>query len=266
MISALAKAYRTFDNKEFLEAAKKSYNFILRYLKDNSGRLKHRFRDGDAGLPAHIDDYAFFIMASLDLYETEFDVVYLKNAIELNNILFDEFWDDESGGFYSTSNKNEKLIARQKEVYDGAIPSGNSIALLNIIRLMQTSGNVDLENKILKLINYFSGFVSRSPSAFTMFIYALSKYFKSGLEIVIVCNHFNEVVNKSLQIINSFNETTKSIIIKTDNNSGELDLLIPFTSGMQIMNNIPTFYVCNNYSCSKPTNSLTDLRDLLSKQ
>ena len=91
------------------------------------------------------------INASIDLYETTFETKYLKRAIELNEILVKEFWDKQNDGFYFTSSKSEKLIARQKEVYDGAIPSGNSVALLNLIRLARYTADVSFEKKAVEL-------------------------------------------------------------------------------------------------------------------
>ena len=130
MISAFAKASQAFGDDRYAEAAIKSYSFIEKYLTEKSGRLIHRFRDGESGLPAHIDDYAFMINALIDLYETTFEIKYLKRAIELNEVLMKEFWDEQNGGFYFTSSKGEELIARQKDVYDGAVPSGKFCCII----------------------------------------------------------------------------------------------------------------------------------------
>lgn len=265
MVSALTKAYQVTNKNEYLEAAKKTYNFISKYLTNENGKLIHRFRNGESGLQAHLDDYSFLINACLDLYEATFEIKYLKRALQLNKILFNEFWDEKNGGFFFSSNLSEKLITRQKEVYDGAIPSGNSIALLNLIRLARITGKIDFENQSQKLIKYFSGYISHSPSAFSMFMYGLSVYFTPSVEVVIICKQMDKTVLKTLQIIKQSSKNIKTILIKTDNNTTELDLLIPFTSGMKMMNNNPTFYVCNNFVCNKPTNSLNELKELLGK-
>ena len=186
MISAFAKAAQAFDDKEYADAAIKSYSFIEKYLTGKDGRLIHRFRDGESGLQAHIDDYAFMINALIDLYETTFEIKFLKRAIELNEILMKEFWDEQNGGFYFTSSKSEELIARQKDVYDGAVPSGNSVALLNLIRLSRFTANIYFEKKASLLVKYFSGYISKSPSVFCMFMCGLDFLFSSSTEIVIV--------------------------------------------------------------------------------
>lgn len=265
MISALTKAFQAFDNEYFISAAVKACRFIEKNLTTEDGKLLHRYRDGESGLQAHLDDYSFLINACLDLYEATFEIEYLKRALQLNKILFNEFWDEQNGGFFFSSNLSEKLITRQKEVYDGAIPSGNSIALLNLIRLARITGKIEFENQSQKLIKYFSGYISHSPSAFSMFMYGLSVYFTPSVEVVIICKQIDKTVLKTLEIIKQSNKNIKTILIKTDNNTTELDLLIPFTSGMKMMNNNPTFYVCNNFVCNKPTNSLNELKELLGK-
>ena len=184
MISAFARASQAFNDKKYSKAAEKCYAFVEKHLTDTEGKLIHRFRDNESGLPAHIDDYAFMINASLDLYETTFNIKYFNRAIELDTILLNEFWDHQNGGFYFTSVKSEKLIARQKEVYDGAIPSGNSVALLNLLRLARFTSNTDYETKAAELINYFSSYISKSPSAFSMFMCGLDFQFSSSTEIV----------------------------------------------------------------------------------
>jgi uncharacterized protein len=263
MISALVKAAKAFNDNSYLEAAEKSFAFIENHLTEENGKLKHRFREGESGLTAHLDDYAFMINASIDLYQTTYKTNYLQRAIELNEFLIKEFWDEHNGGFYFTSSQGEKLLTRQKEVYDGAIPSGNSFALLNLIRLSRLTANQDLEQKINRLIKYFSGYISRSPLAFSMFMCGLDFYFSKSIEVVIVCNIVDETVIKSLHLINNLSLPSQTILIKTDNNSAELDLLIPFTKGMLLINNKPTFYVCRNYVCNQPVNSLNELEDLL---
>ncbi len=141
MISALSKAAQTFDEVKYSKAAEKAVKFIEDNLTLKNGRLLHRFREGEAGLPAHVDDYSFLIAGLLDLYETDFDVNYLKIAVSLQQTQIDHYWDNENGGFFFTSDDGEKLLFRQKEIYDGAIPSGNSVALINLLKLGRITGN-----------------------------------------------------------------------------------------------------------------------------
>jgi uncharacterized protein len=145
MISAFAKAAQAFNNKEYSETAKKAADFIIKDLITEDGKLLHRYRDGEAGITANADDYAFFIQALLDLYETIFEVKYLKSALKLNEDFIHHFWDRENKGFFFTPDYGEQLIVRQKEIYDGAVPSGNSIAMLNLLRIGRITAKPEFE-------------------------------------------------------------------------------------------------------------------------
>jgi uncharacterized protein YyaL (SSP411 family) len=263
MISAFAKAAQTFNNNLYADAATKAYSFIEKYLTDKEGKLIHRFRDGESGLPAHIDDYAFMTNALIDLYETTYEIKYLKRAIELNEILIEEFWDEYNGGFYFTSKQSEKLLTRQKDVYDGATPSGNSYELLNLIKLTRLTANTDLENKASELVKYFSGYISRSPSAFTMFICGLDFLYSSSSEIIIVSETADNSFISGISFIRSFFNPNKVLLVKNDSNSSELNNIFPFIANMKLKNNKTTFYVCRNYTCNNPVNNIVDLENLL---
>ena len=263
MISAFAKASQAFNDKRFSEAATKAYSFINKYLTNKEGKLIHRFRENESGLPAHIDDYAFMINASIDLYETTFEIKYLKRAIELNAILLQEFWDDQNSGFYFTSSRSEKLIARQKEVYDGAIPSGNSVALLNLIRLSRFTADVSFEKKASELVKYFSSNILKSPSMFSMFMCGLDFLFSSSTEIVIVSESIDDFTMNGLDFIRSIYDPNRVILLKSDDNDKSFADLFPFTTDMKIKNKNITFFICRNFVCNQPVNSIAELEKLL---
>ncbi len=263
MISAFAKAAQAFNNTTYADAATKAYSFAEKYLTDKDGKLFHRFRESESGLPAHIDDYAFMINALIDLYETTFEIKYLKRAFELNEILIKEFWDEHNGGFYFTSNQSEKLLTRQKDVYDGAIPSGNSVALLNLIKLGRLTANTDPENKADELIKYFSGYISRSPSAFTMFMCGLDYLYSASSEIIIISETVDNSFINGIDFIRSLFNPNKVLLVKNSSNNLELDRAFPFTATMKMKNNKTTFYVCRNFICNEPVNSLEELQKII---
>ena len=167
MIAALAKGGRAFNEPEYIEAAKRAAGFILKKMRDANGRLYHRYRDGEVALSGFLDDYAFFIWGLIELYEATFDVSYLKSALEFNNILLNHFWDKNNGGFYLTSDAAEVVLIRKKEIYDGAAPSGNSAAMLNLLRLGRMTGNQELEQKASQISRYFSKTISQAPHGHT---------------------------------------------------------------------------------------------------
>jgi uncharacterized protein YyaL (SSP411 family) len=122
-------------------------DFILHKVTDNTGRLLKRYRRGKAGLPAHLNDYAFMVWGLLEVYEATFAVSYLKDAINLNDRMLKHFWDSQNGGFYLTADDAEELIVRSKVIYDGAIPSGNSVAAMNLLRLAGLTANPDYSTR-----------------------------------------------------------------------------------------------------------------------
>jgi uncharacterized protein YyaL (SSP411 family) len=184
-IAALAQAGRVFDNPIYVEAAKTSLQFILTRMRSDDGSLFHRYRDGNAAIPGFADDYSFIIHALIELYKTTFDPHYLKTALDLNRYLFEHFHDPQEGGFFTVSDNAEVLILKKKECYDGAIPSCNSVAFTNLIRLSRLTGEASLEENASVLLRCFAGTISQSPSAYTWFLCGLDQLVQP-CDIVIV--------------------------------------------------------------------------------
>jgi uncharacterized protein YyaL (SSP411 family) len=204
------------------------------------------------------------INASIDLYETTFDIKYLKRAIDWSKILIQEFWDNKNGGFYFTSSQSEKLITRQKEIYDGAIPSGNSIGFLNLIRLSHLTGNSEYEQTASKLLGYFSGSLVKSPSVFSQSLTALDFYFGPSEEIVISAQQIDDNTRLAINYLRELFKPNKVVVLNLQNKSDDTNKIVPFTSEMKLMNHKTTFYVCRNFACHNPVNSLKELQNLVS--
>lgn len=171
MIAALAKGGRILQEPLLTGAAEKTAQFVLSRLRDSKGRLFHRYCDGEAAIPGFANDYAFLIWGFLELHETTKNKTYLERAIELQKILTDHFWDNEHGGYYFTPDDGEPLFTRQKEIYDGAIPSGNSVALLNLLKIRDRS--IFPEEQADQLIQCFAPAINAAPIAYTQFLTAL---------------------------------------------------------------------------------------------
>src|SRR5690606_20972821 len=146
MIAALARAAGALQDPDFAGAASRAADSLLEVLQTADGRLMHRYREG-ADIQGNLDDYAFLIWGLIELYEAVFDVRYLREAVRLNQVLEEHFWDEEAGGFFFTADDGEELLIRKKEYYDGALPSGNSIALFNLLRLMHLTVDQKYEEK-----------------------------------------------------------------------------------------------------------------------
>ncbi len=159
MIAALARGTRVTGDPAYAAAAAKAADFILGGMRTSEGRLLHRYRDGESAIPGYLDDYAFLIWGLIELYEATFDAKWLSEALVLAGGMIELFGDREDGrgGFFFTGRDAEKLIVRTKEVYDGAVPSGNSVAALELLRLGRMTGRTDLESAADALMEEFSG-------------------------------------------------------------------------------------------------------------
>ena len=173
MIAALSRGARVLQKPEYRDAAAGAADFILKNMRDAEGRLHHRYRDGDVAITGHAEDYAYFIFGLLELYQASFDPHYLKEAVGLQQHMLDDFWDDRKGGFYSTTRHSRELPVRPKELYDGALPSGNSVALLNFLYLSRLTGNPQWKEMAQATTRAFSGSVHLHPAAFTFFLVGL---------------------------------------------------------------------------------------------
>ena len=252
MIAALSKAGSAFNNEQYSNAAKHATDFILRYLYKD-GKLLHRFRDGEASIQAHVDDYAFFIWGLLELYEVTFETKYLQIALDLNDCSLKHLWDEENFGFYFTSDKDESLIVRQKEIYDGAIPSANSVSMLNLLRLSRITGSSKFEEYATKIRNIFSQSFLQSPTSHTQFLVALDFAIGPSYEVIIVGNPQSEDTEKMLKALNEKFVPNKIVLLKTIEKSPKITGVAGYIESYVSLNGKTTAYVCRNQSCKPPT-------------
>lgn len=262
MISAFAKAAQVFDEPSYIVTAERTVNFLLNKLKLPNGRLLHRYRNGHVDIQANLDDYAFFINALLNLYETTFSVECLTNSIELQSVMYKLFWDDKDGGFFFTPFDSEKLLVRRKEIYDGAVPSGNSYALINLIRLYRITGNLEYEEKAVQLVKTFSNSIKLAPSAFTYFLCGLDFSLGPSKEIIIVGNDIEKAKNY-LKIIHSIFLPNKVILYMNDTNRNTLAQAAEFTNAYSKIGDNTVIYICEDFKCELPLTSVEDLSRLL---
>jgi len=264
MIVALAKGARVFDEPRYAQAARGAVDFILKNMCTSDGELLHRYRDEQAALPAQVDDYAFLIWGMLELYETTFKVRYLQIGLDLNRDLIKHFWDVDNGGFYSTADDGEKLLVRQKEIYDGAIPSGNSVEMLNLLRLGRITANSHLEEKAAKIGRAFSRSVKQSPSAYTQLMVAADFGVGPSYEVVIAGKSQAKDTKEMLKAIRRQFIPNKVVILRsTEQESPDIDHLAEFTKHHLSIEGKTTAYVCLNYNCRLPTTDVNKMLELL---
>ncbi len=261
MIAALAKGAQAFDEPAYETAARKAADFILNHMRSPDGRLFHRSREGQSLITGFLDDYAFLIWGLLELYEASLDARFLKEALELNDLLLKHFWDGKEGGFYFTPDDGETLLLRQKEVYDGAIPSGNSVEMLNLLRLGRMTSNPALEEKAAQAGRIFSKKVESSPSAFTQMMAAVDFGVGPSYEVVIVGHSDKKDTKAMLKTLQAeFIPNKVLLFIPEDKDPSVIFRIAPFTARMTSLHNKATAYVCQNFTCQKPT---TDMDTML---
>jgi uncharacterized protein YyaL (SSP411 family) len=260
MIGALALGARVFDNNTYLEAAEKGAHFILSRMRNND-RLMHRFRDGEAAVDGMLCDYAYVVWGLLELYAANFDPQILGAAILLNERMLHLFWDHTGGGFFLTPEDGESLLVRPKEIYDGALPSGNSVALYNLLRLERLTANTDLGVKAGLLVQAFSDSLQQVPSGYAQFLASLYLALSPTTEVVIVGDPRAPDTREMLSILRkSFFPLIVTLLKDTAFDSESLATLAPFTANHVSIGGKATAYVCRNFSCESPT---TDAQELL---
>ncbi|NGP77238.1 thioredoxin domain-containing protein [Balneolaceae bacterium YR4-1] len=262
MIAALAKAGKVFNDHTSIEAAEKAYSFIKDTLIREDGTLLHRFREGESAIRAHTDDYAFLIWGLLELYEATFNTDYLEDAVELNNIFIDRFWDGKQGGFYFTDEESEELLGRKKEVYDGAIPSGNSVALSNLLRIGRMTADVDLETKADELMRLYSSQVKRAPTGFGQFLQGVYFALTESYEIVIAGERDDKATQDMLNRVQS-NFIPNKVILLHEPGDSKIRDLAPYVKEQRMVDDKTAAYVCRNYSCEMPTQDPRKVMNLL---
>jgi hypothetical protein len=259
MIASLAKAGNVFSEQKFIKAAIKAYKFIEDNLFiDNS--LHHRFKENEVGIPAFADDYSFLIWAGIELYEATFESDYLKSSVYYSELLTSNFWDDKNGGLYLTDSNTEELLGRQKQIYDGAIPSSNSVAMLSLIKLSRLTGDTKFESYANSIGECFSTDLIRSGSSITYGLQSIQYVNNSPKEIVV--SSIGSIDERAKKILSESFTPFKVIHIK-DKNHKKLDQVTSYTDKMETINDQTTFYVCSNYICKQPFNDVSKLENLL---
>ncbi len=264
MIAAFAKGAQVLNDDSYAQVAGNAADFVLENLKEKDGRLLKRYRQGESSLPAHLEDYAFFSWGLLELYEATFDVKYLSESLLLTEIMTDLFWDEANGAFFFTADDGEEQIVRTKELYDGAIPSGNSVAALVLLRLGRITGKSEYENMAATIGKLFSENVEKSPTAFTQLLSAVDFGIGPSYEIVVVGDRQSEDTRSMLRRIQESFLPNKVVILKpSDSQQKEVVRIAPFTETQVAMNGKTTVYVCQNYACKSPTTEITEMMSFL---
>lgn len=263
MIAALATGGRVLGDEKYSRAAENAAEFIFSRLIRNDGRLMARYRDGESAYPAYIDDYAFLIWGLIELYETTYKPVYLKKALDLNADLLKYFADEDNGGLFLYGSDSEHLITRPKEVYDGATPSGNSVAALNFLRLARLTGRHDLEEKAQQQFRVFGGRLKRMPGGHAFLLSAFLYAHTPAKEVVLVSREGHKDADGMLGVLREkYRPFTLSMLYSEKHSS--LKEIVPFVANFKVVDKKTTAYVCENFACRAPVTDIDQFREILS--
>jgi uncharacterized protein YyaL (SSP411 family) len=264
MISALALGGAVLEEPRYAEAARRAADFALGHLFDPAtGQLLRRYRDGEAAIPGFLEDYALFTQALLDLYEAQFDRRDLEWAVRLaekQSTLFE----DPAGGFFQSAAGDASLVLRLKEDYDGAEPSGNSIAILNLLRLAQITGRADFRASAERALAAFAPRLASVPVALPAMLTACEFYLAEPRQIVVVGPRDAEGTRALLRAIQArFVANRIVLLVDSEETRGALARGIPAIEAMQPAGGTPSAYVCRNYACQLPVTEAAQLTELL---
>lgn len=261
MIASLSKASQVFKDRIYSDVAKDAAEFILSELCIKN-RLKHRYRDGEGRITGNLDDYSFIIWGLLELYTAIFDIKYLNAAIKLNKTLLKHFWDEVDGGFYFTAEDSEKVLMREKKTYDSATPSGNSVEILNLIRIARLTEDPELEAKAVKMEALFSENIKRALTGHTHFINAVDFKVGPSFEVVIVGKPESSDTVNMLSTLNKTYIPNKVIIFKDPDNP-IVDKIAESLEFKESIDGKATAHICAAGSCKMPTTNIDEMLKLL---
>ncbi len=259
MIAAFARAAQVLGDAEYAAAATKATDFVLDRLTTKEGRLLKRYRQGQAGLTAHLEDYAFMIWGLLDVYETTFDVRYLERAIAFQAVMDEFFWDEEKGGYFTVADDSEQLIVRAKKLYGGAIPSGNSVAAGNLVRLNRMTGRPEYANRGDELVRAFSGEVAQNSMVYPLMLAWMDFQFGPSFEIVI-SGPDPEIM---IDAVRKPFLPNKVILVKNKDNAEALAGISAFTETQVSRDGKATAYICRHFACKMPTTDVEQMMESL---
>ena len=265
MISALARGYQVLQEKEYLEAAERAAALVAEQLYDEeSGVLKRRLRGGEAAIDGLVRDYAFFVQGLLDLYESSLEGRWLLLAMDLTEIQNRLFWDADNGGFYATSGEDPSILVRMKDDYDGAEPSANSVAVLNLLRLSQMSANQEWARMAERTLQVFQGRLMASPPSMPQMMVAVNFYLDKPQQILIAGDQDSPDTQAILREVHKRFLPNK-IVVLADGGPVQ-QRLAPSLEILETLSRLDgkaTAYICENYVCQLPTNDVAVVARLL---
>ncbi|MCQ4635438.1 thioredoxin domain-containing protein [Anaerovorax odorimutans] len=255
MIAALCRTARLLRRPEYLERAERAADFIWNNLQQN-GYLNARWRQGHAAHAGTLEDYAFFAWGLLECYRSTFCADYLKRAIRIGERMLEQFFDGEHGGCFLYGKDSEQLFIRPKETYDGAMPSGNSVAALVMDRLAFYTGEDRWLCAKEKQREFMKGRAGERPAAHSFFLWQLSRE-KDDAQLI--------CVSEGELTATQFNDFDTEVIVKTKANQQTMEEIAPFLREYPIPKEGAVYYLCRGQRCESPVKSFSELEEKYKK-
>ena len=253
MISALADAGAVLERADYLDAATRCADFVLRDLTDERGRLLRTYKDGTAKLNAYLEDHAFLVEALLSLYEATFDPRWFAAARETADAMIERFADDERGGFFETSADHERLVARRKDLEDNPIPAGNSSAAYGLLRLAALTGEHEYERAVpAACCSCCTPVAAKHPQGFAHLLQALDFRLAQVKEVALVGDDprpLERVVRGRFR---------PHLVLAGGKEDG-----VPLLAGREPVDGRAAAYVCERFACQRPVTEPAELEALL---
>jgi hypothetical protein len=256
MVAALARAGAVLRRTDYLSAAMHAADFILENMAVK-GRLRHVFMNGQPSVDGGLDDYAFLTWGLIELYEATFETRYLETAASFTSTLVTHFSDPSAGGFFTTADDTEVPMGRTRTAYDNALPSGNSVAMLNLVRLAGLQGDHGLREQAMELGRAFSVSIGQAPSAHAFMLCGLDALTGPAMEVVIAGDPAREDTRAMIEAVRSRFLPQASILLAPEAAGGGSN---PLLQGKTPVNGRAAAYVCRGSTCLEP---VTDPEKLL---
>ncbi|MDA3786351.1 MAG: thioredoxin domain-containing protein, partial [Deltaproteobacteria bacterium] len=265
MISAMAKGFKVTGQKRYLQGARASATFLEKNLlaKDDNS-LFRRYREGEAHFQGQLDDYAFFVQGLLDLYSADFNGHWLELALAISRRQKELFFDEQEGAFFDSPLDAENILVRMRNEYDGAEPAGNAVAAMNLLRLARITANREQQQEAAAILSFFAPGLMEQPFGRPALAAAYDLYRQNPSQIILAGNPSAADTKEMLALINSLYLPT-TLLLLADNGPGQrlLEQQMPFMKEMTALDNRATAYVCQDFSCKKPVQSVAELAALL---
>jgi len=250
MIAAFAEGYRALGDPRYLAAAERAIDFTMTRLWDGRA-LRRSYKDGVARFNAYLEDYALMAGAMIDTYEASLDPRYLDHARVLADVILERFIDREKGGFYFTSDDHEELITRAKAAFDGSTPSGNSAAMMTLLRLHAYTGDDRYATEAARTLNLFADLIRKQPLGFAHMLEAADLYFRGPTEIVLVGDRSSAEFRDWIERTGLIYLPNRALFAADPNGAGT-DFIPEQARGKPQIDGRLTAYVCRERTCSPP--------------